>query len=497
MKELIVTAKKYISLPRTLLIGVIGIGAYFRLYNVPQRFGFDYDATRDALIAIHGAQNFIFPLHGPPSALGDFYFGPWYYYQLIVSTLVFPFQYSAWYSVIAFSLFGIVCMYLLGEKMKDWRLGIILAGITAVSTSLVIAGTGLSNPKMIFPMTACSLWLFVKIIKDKHSLLTNIFFGFIVGVAINYHYQALTLLVLFPTALFFVKRKLLYVIQAGIGIVISFIPLIMYEFMHSGRISQGLFFYFTQGKNAVYIPNSWTIYLKDFWPSFWSETFGIPLWLGLVVGILVVCTLGVSCIQKKLSKELLVLILIFCIQFLYLRYYTGEREIYYLYFIQPLLVVFLGYSLWILLEYRLGKFFVAVISIILLYFIIPNTLDHSFTPKSHRLYIHDIELLKREYPDKKFAVYDCGTKEKNNSQAFAFLLHHHKLLDANGTAVLFVDDTCVFDSNRFTFTNELVVEADVDTHKKKIYVEEKYSTDTITTGGWTHISPESVYDREL
>lgn len=489
-----------LTLPRILLIVVVLVGAFFRLYNAPDRYGFDYDATRDALISIYSAQTFQFPLHGPPSAQGDFYFGPWYYYQLILFQLFLPLQYSAWISVTSVSLLGIVFMYLFGKTVGDWKLGIILALFTAISPSQIIAGSGLSNPDMVFTLTAGSLWILAKIVKEKVSMWWMFGLGALIGIAINYHFQALTLLCLIPFAIIYKKeQRIISIILLISGLVLLSLPYLYADVTSHWKSFSNFLFYLKDGKNQVYIPNSWTIYLRDFWPTFWSETIGVSSVIGIMLGVGTAIVYSLGLLQKKRNTMLILLGVIFSILFIHLRYYSGERLIYYLYYVQPFILFFVGYAIWFVLSQKKMKFIGYSILIVLSALILPRSLKTNLTNSSHTFYTQDVQLLKSQYPHDAFSVFDCGTREKNNSQAYAFLLYHQKLLSDTGKSIVFVDDTCNVDTKMVERkeSRELMVVPDVDIHKKKIYVIDKVEGDMLIKSGWEKISPKSVYEREL
>ncbi|MBI5619473.1 hypothetical protein HY950_00745, partial [Candidatus Gottesmanbacteria bacterium] len=66
--------------PLVLLL-ILAVAIFFRFYNAPLRYGIGDDSSRDAFVAYQGAKDLQFPLTGPFSSLGQFTFGPWYYWQ--------------------------------------------------------------------------------------------------------------------------------------------------------------------------------------------------------------------------------------------------------------------------------------------------------------------------------------------------------------------------------------------------------------------------------
>ena len=116
--------KKHISLHAILLLIVMLVAVFFRFYNTPNRYGFDYDPTRDALVVDYAAKTLQFPLIGPPSGIGPFTFGPWYYYQLILFKIIFPVAYSPWIYIGILSTISVFIMHKIGVLLGGKKIGI-------------------------------------------------------------------------------------------------------------------------------------------------------------------------------------------------------------------------------------------------------------------------------------------------------------------------------------------------------------------------------------
>ena len=152
------------------LLAIVLFGAILRFWGYPLRYGFDIDATRDAILTQYASLHNLWPMIGPASALGSFNFGPWYYYQLILFQHVVPLAYAPWIYITLTSLAVIVVMYGIGKELLNKEFGLILALLTAVSPGQIIAGTGLSNPDLISLFAALSLLLFIRLLKSKNPL---------------------------------------------------------------------------------------------------------------------------------------------------------------------------------------------------------------------------------------------------------------------------------------------------------------------------------------
>ena len=176
----------------TILIG----GIFFRFYGTPDRFGFDKDPTRDALVTLYGARHGVFPLVGPASGIASFTFGPWYYYELILFSMILPTPYAPFYFIPLFSVSLIILMYFIGKEIYDEYLGLILSAFSAFSPSFIGPASGLSNPNLVAPHVAGSILIFVLFLKKKGSWWLALVWGMVMGIGINNHYERIAILLL-------------------------------------------------------------------------------------------------------------------------------------------------------------------------------------------------------------------------------------------------------------------------------------------------------------
>src|SRR3989344_6032625 len=150
-----------------LFFAVILVAVFFRFYLTPERYGLDFDPTRDALISIYGATHLKFPLIGPMSGIAPFTFGPWYYYQIIFSKIILPFDYAPWIYIGITSVISVIAMYFIGKEIKGERFGLLLAFIMALSPAELGPITRPSNPKLASTLAILSFLIFIKASKKE------------------------------------------------------------------------------------------------------------------------------------------------------------------------------------------------------------------------------------------------------------------------------------------------------------------------------------------
>lgn len=475
-----------------LLSAIFLVAIFFRFYNIPARYGFDYDAARDVLVSLEGARNIRFPLTGPPSAQGSFSFGPWYYYLLIIATTIFPFGYAPWILIGVSSVAVVLIMYFIGKNLEDMQLGIILAALTAAATSQITVATNLSNPDIV-PFTASiSILFFILFLKGNRNKLVLIVWGFFQGIGVLSHFQMVALFIL-PTIVFIFKKKniLFNLLFFCLGLILSFIPTIVFEFQNNWYNSRGILYYLKFGPVApVYFPNSWKIYIFQFWPNFWANTLGVPFVVGIGVMISIIFSFVYLSYKKKLNNPFFALIVAFILVFIGFRYYSGERAVYYLYFLQPFVLILTGYAIWSLKNLFYGKYLPAIALILLYFFIIPRNIAAFKTTESFKDYNYYARQIMLQSKNKPVALYNCMSEEKNRAYAIAYILAVKNKLSNSGEKYMLYGPAC---------PKEMIEKLpEVKGQNIKVKPEKfamlRVKSLTKLEPRWTLISPEKIFD---
>lgn len=469
------------------LIAILVVGMLLRVTNTPDRFGFDKDPTRDALVAIYGAENLEFPLIGPHSGLGGFTFGPWYYYELILVKLIFQNPSSPFYFIIFSSVVFIVTMYFLGKTVKDKTLGVILASLAAYSPAQTGASNGLSNPNLVAVHAAAAVIIFFLFLQKKLRLRWSFAWGLIIGIGMNHHYQMFPLLFLPLIAYTYRWRTAFkHVFVFGLGLLAAFLPLLLFNIQADWHTVRGFWSFFLSG-GASYVPNSWTIYVRDFWPQFWAYVVGVPVWLGVLVAMVVVGSHGFLLWKRKLSHAYILALISFVIMFVVLRYYKGHREYYYLFYLHPFLLLFFGYAIRIFWQQRVGKGVVILLGLILFVLALPHNRS-TLTDNGDQLrFRSEAAELKAKFPGEKLQIFTCKDVSNNHSQGIVFHLYQTHSLSERGRKIAPVDSrsTC----ERPSKAEELGI--------SNLYDISGTSPQELESHGWWSVTPESVYKRTV
>lgn len=400
------------------------------------RYGFDYDAARDAVITLHTKNTLSFPLIGPPSSYGGFTFGPWYYYILTLGSLFFPTVYAPWIVIGIVSVLTILVYYKIGVTIRDSRLGLILAALFGLSSSQVIIGTGLSNPDFVPFFASVSILLFFLYLKNPLPKKWILLWGMLLGIGLNIHYQMVGLLILPLVAVIYKRKSILITFTLlFIGGFISYVPFLIYDLQNSWYNIRGITQYITQGPQN-YVPNRWLFYVRDFWPELWGHTLGFSKPLSIITIGFTAVTLVYLAIRKQLSIVMVLFLITFGLNFLYFRYYSGERAVYYFYFIQPFIYILLGFSVYHIIITKKIRYVGLVICVILIAGLLPESIRQFKPQESHMESLKIENSLIKKYPEAQFAIYNCGGHEKNISYALYLLLREQGKISQNTNKVV-------------------------------------------------------------
>lgn len=390
-----------------LLFILIIFALFFRFYNFPLRYGLGDETVRDAIVGIEGARQLQLPLVGAFSSAGAFTFGPWYYYQLIIFSLIFPSPYASWIYLSLASVLCIVVLFKIGELVENKSFGFFLAFLGTISPVLIIAGTHLTTQNLTNIYAMLAVWIFLKLSLQKLSNWWGFIFGIILGIGVNLHYQMAGLLVLPFILLIYKPKQFLYFINAFVGISITFLPLLFFDLNNHWFTVRNFFYYLQYGKNAIYVPNRWLFYLRDFWPSYWADVIGISAIFASIIAVVFTVIIINKIAKKKLPIYMLLLLIAFAFNFILLRYYWGPRFFGYLNFLRPFVFLFTGYVFFTICKTINKKYTLLAIVAFLTVMIFPKSIKHLDTDPFSVEMIRRVQAIEVNYPDKKFKVYGC------------------------------------------------------------------------------------------
>lgn len=398
-----------------LLLIIFFLGGFFRFYNYSNRISMGADSNRDAFVAIYGAEKLQFPLTGPFISITPATTGPWYWYQLIFSRIIFPFELMPWLYLGLISLLLVLIMYRIGVLLESKGFGLILALIVSLSPQQIGTAYQLTNPSIIGTFSSLVLLIFLEIILKKRNIYWGLLLGFILGVTINSHYQSAPLGLFIPFLLVLKKKK--EFIYSLIGLIITFIPILLFELNNHWFNTVHIIDYLRFGQYRIWTSMRWLIYVFDFWPKFWIFVIGGSKIFGLIIMFASSLIVFKNLLTNQKKKILFLICMSFIIEVVIIRYYRGERFFGYLQFFHPYIFLFTGYVLYAFYRKKLVFGFIA--TILYLYLVIPSSIKvlqaDTLTVEISSVYNKVIS----EWGNKEYAIYDCSSTDINRGRGLS------------------------------------------------------------------------------
>lgn len=183
-----------------ILLAILVIAAFCRLYKIDQYMTFLGDEGRDAIIVRRIITQLHPPLIGPGTSIGNMYLGPLYYYMMVIPLLIANF--SPVGPAVQIALLGVVTVFFIWFAGRAWfgkAGGLIAAGLYATSPIVIVFSRSSWNPNIMpFFALLCiySIWKVWKENSFKWLIVLGISFAFVM----QSHYLGLFLA---PTLLLF------------------------------------------------------------------------------------------------------------------------------------------------------------------------------------------------------------------------------------------------------------------------------------------------------
>src|SRR5476649_2693880 len=160
--------KKYLGF-KALLVLILLLAAFLRLYRIEDYMTFLGDEGRDVLVAyniLHGHLTLL----GPTSSVGGFFLGPIYYY--FMAPFLWLFNYNPVGPAVMVALFGIATVWLLYRFSSEFfnsKVGLIAACLYAISPLVIAYSRSSWNPNPLPFFALLCLYLLFKAVR-KNSL---------------------------------------------------------------------------------------------------------------------------------------------------------------------------------------------------------------------------------------------------------------------------------------------------------------------------------------
>lgn len=243
--------KKY--LPQILIIVILLLGAFFRLYRINEYMTFLGDEGRDVLVVKRMIVDHKFTLLGPITSVGSMYMGPIYYYFMAPFLWAWRFDPVGPAIMVAFfSVATIFIIYKLGSDFFHPAVGLISAFLYTISPLAITSGRSSWNPNIVpFFAVALIYSLMQVIVRRKYHWL--ILTGLSLGVLLQLHYVTFLFLPVIAVSLFLIRFRIPLVnyFTAFLALLISYSPFLLFELRHQFVNTQAVIRFIFQQNSSV------------------------------------------------------------------------------------------------------------------------------------------------------------------------------------------------------------------------------------------------------
>lgn len=236
-----------------LLLLILGVAAYLRLYRISDYMTFLGDEGRDVLVVKRMIVDGKFTLLGPTASVGGFFLGPIYYYFMLPFLWLWKMDPTG--PAVMVALFGIASVYVVYRIGRDFfreEVGLSAAALYSLSPVVIAFSRSSWNPNVVQFFSALLiyfLWKAQQETKTKYFL----FVGILLGIGLQLHYLFSFLGVLTILWFFIIKNKRPLGTSIGLtalGFLIGYAPFLLFELRHGFPNTVTLLRFLAEGKET-------------------------------------------------------------------------------------------------------------------------------------------------------------------------------------------------------------------------------------------------------
>ncbi len=246
-----------------ILILIILLGAFFRLYNIDGYMTFLGDEGRDAIIVRNLLTKADPILIGPGTSVGGMYLGPLYYYFMAPFLLLANF--SPVGPAVGVAILGVATIYLVYVVGRDWfggNAGIISALLFAISPTVITYSHSSWNPNIMPFFALLSIYSVWKVWKRRQYywlIITAISFAFVC----QSHYLGVLIAPVLFVFWFLSRVPKKYSLISIFVYLFLMSPLLAFDIRHDWMNSRALYKFLTVRDETVAI-TPWTAIPKAY-----------------------------------------------------------------------------------------------------------------------------------------------------------------------------------------------------------------------------------------
>ncbi len=484
-----------------ILLAILVLGTFFRLYKINEYMTFLGDEGRDVIIVRRFLTEFHPPLIGPGTSVGNMYLGPLYYYMMAPALLIANF--SPVGPAIQIAILGVITVWLIWYVVREWfpnkTIGnvqgttlhisaLIAAFLYAISPTVIIFSRSSWNPNIMPFFALLSVWSIWKVWQEhqpKWLIVLGVSFAFV----LQSHYLGLLLapiLFLFwflslrnvwkdkVSKTFFVRYSLLAILL--FAVLMS--PLLFFDLRHNWQNSLAIKAFFTSDRDIGFSVSTYVTKLVSvFSMLFTNLVAGKNIYLGVLVILISLLFLVFLYRNKILSHPYVLLLTWLVIGVLGASYYKGPVYDHYLGFLFPVPFLLMGAISQFVFKSK-NMFFKIVLSLVLILITIisfknnPPIVDPTMQlPRS----IAVAKIIQEKANGQPFNLATISDLNNRDVYEYFLLIWGAKVVDADPS------------STQFTITDQLFVVCEFPREKcDPIHDPSAW----ITNFGWTKITDE-------
>lgn len=274
------TRRIILHIPTVVLVCILLLGAYLRMYKISEYMTFLGDEGRDMLVIKHMIVDHKFTLLGPTASVGGFFLGPIYYYFMLPFVWVSGLNPAgAAFMVALFGIATIYMVYRLGKEAFDEWVGLVAATLFSVSPIVIAYSRSSWNPNLVpFFSTLLIYFLWRSVVKNEPKILFWV--GICLGIGLQLHYL---FLFLFPVVgiwyLIMGRRRdwiKYYALGLG-GFVIGYGPFLAFELRHGFPNTISIYNFLLEGKGTGFDGSTfWNTIFDVLYRVFGRLVFRLP-----------------------------------------------------------------------------------------------------------------------------------------------------------------------------------------------------------------------------
>ncbi len=265
------------TLETWILLFIILVAAFFRLYKINEYMTFLGDEGRDATVVRRFLTQARPPLIGPGTSIGNMYLGPLYYYMMALPLLLANFNPVG--PAIQIAVLGVITVWFVWYAFREWFPtfkgatlqgvysinwgALIAAGLFAISPAAIIYSRSSWNPNIMPFFALLSMWAVWKVWRE-HKFFWLAVLGISYAFVLQSHYMGLLLA---PTIFIFLfltfvkiwkdKKQKSYAIRHSLYAIALFLvlmsPLFFFDLRHNWINARALYTFLTVRQETVSI----------------------------------------------------------------------------------------------------------------------------------------------------------------------------------------------------------------------------------------------------